>query len=138
MNEAVFFTIGTLFGAGIAGGAVYFLMNSKLKLMDAFQQQLEKDRGGLEDKFENLALRILDEKTSTVQNQNLQNLQLVLNPLKERLVEFEKKISEANKGRSFTQEHKNKIAEANKGRVVSEETRKKIRMSSWVSEYKIK
>lgn len=45
--------------------------------------------------FENLANRIFEEKSSRFVNQNLENLNTVLSPLKEKLKDFEKKVEES-------------------------------------------
>ncbi|MES3039415.1 MAG: DNA recombination protein RmuC [Bdellovibrionota bacterium] len=95
MSESLFFAIGTVFGSLLAGGAIYYVMNSRYKMLEAFQNKSESTRDQLESTFENLALKILEEKTANVQNQSIQNLQLVLTPLKERMQEFEKRIHEA-------------------------------------------
>lgn len=43
--------------------------------------------------------------------------------------ETKKKISESEKGKSLSSEHKRKIGEAHKGRIISEETKEKIRQA---------
>lgn len=45
--------------------------------------------------FENLANRIFEEKSSRFVNQNMENLNTVLSPLKEKLKDFEKKVEES-------------------------------------------
>ena len=47
--------------------------------------------------FKNLANDILDEKTKKFTDQNKTNLSDILNPLKEKIVEFEKKVEQSNK-----------------------------------------
>jgi len=44
--------------------------------------------------FENLANRILDEKSKKFTDQNKENLELLLNPLRDRIKDFEKKVDE--------------------------------------------
>jgi DNA recombination protein RmuC len=47
--------------------------------------------------FENLANKILEEKTGKFTEQNKKNLDQILNPLKERIQQFEKKVDETHK-----------------------------------------
>jgi DNA recombination protein RmuC len=47
--------------------------------------------------FENLANRIFDDKTKRFSEQSKANLQEILNPLKERITEFQSKVEETNK-----------------------------------------
>ncbi|MDZ7608337.1 MAG: DNA recombination protein RmuC [Cyclobacteriaceae bacterium] len=51
----------------------------------------------LQVQFKNLANEILDEKTKKFTDQNKVNLADILNPLKEKIVEFEKKVEDVNK-----------------------------------------
>ena len=44
--------------------------------------------------FENLANKILDEKSKKFTDQNKENIELILNPLRERIKDFEKKVDE--------------------------------------------
>ena len=50
--------------------------------------------------FENLANRILDEKSQKFTEQNRSNLDIILNPFKEKLREFEQKVDQAYKAES--------------------------------------
>ena len=47
--------------------------------------------------FKNLANEILDEKTKKFTDQNKLNLSDILNPLKEKIIDFEKKVEQTNK-----------------------------------------
>jgi len=58
--------------------------------LDNLQQKFTKE-------FENLANRILDEKSKKFVEQNRDNLDIILNPLKERIKEFENKIDTSYK-----------------------------------------
>ncbi len=51
----------------------------------------------LETRFENLANRILEEKSKKFTEQNKSNLSDLLNPLKERIITFEQKVEKSNK-----------------------------------------
>ncbi|TSA51604.1 MAG: DNA recombination protein RmuC [Sphingobacteriales bacterium] len=62
--------------------------------------QLEELNQKLKTEFENLANKILEEKSQKFTDQNKSNLDIILNPLKERIQEFEKKVDEAYKTES--------------------------------------
>jgi len=83
-------------------------LNSKLSSLQSdysnLQQKLAEQRGELEElqekftkEFENLANRIFDEKTSKFSEQSKTNLAEILNPLKDRITEFQTKVEETNK-----------------------------------------
>ncbi|HPI40028.1 MAG TPA: DNA recombination protein RmuC [Pseudobdellovibrionaceae bacterium] len=57
------------------------------QLQNDLQQRMQKD-------FENLAHRIFDEKGHRITDLQTQNLTMLLNPLKERLKDFEKKVED--------------------------------------------
>ena len=89
------------------------------------QKKLEEQKGELEliqakfsKEFENLANKILDEKSQKFTDQNKINLDVILNPLKERIKEFEQKVdtsykAEAAERNSLKGEIKN-LVELNK------------------------
>ena len=56
--------------------------------------QLEKARADMSQQFENLANRILEEKGKKFQEQNKTSLEHLLNPLKDNLTAFRKKVEE--------------------------------------------
>ena len=58
--------------------------------IEELQQKFTKE-------FENLANKIFKEKTDEFSKQSKTNLQEILNPLKERIVEFQSKVEETNK-----------------------------------------
>lgn len=58
--------------------------------VDELQQKFTKE-------FENLANRIFDDKAKRFSEQSKTNLQEILNPLKDRIVEFQSKVEETNK-----------------------------------------
>lgn len=71
---------------------------------DNLKQKLAEQKGELEQlnqkftkEFENLANRILDEKSQKFTEQNRNNLDVILNPFKEKLKEFEQKVDQAYK-----------------------------------------
>lgn len=79
--------------------------NSSLKSdYNNLRQKLDEQKADLEElqqkftkEFENLANRIFDDKTKRFSEQSKTNLQEILNPLKERITEFQSKVEESNK-----------------------------------------
>ena len=79
--------------------------NSALKSdYSNLQQKLTEQKAEVEElqkkfttEFENLANRIFDDKTKRFSEQSKTNLQEILNPLKERITEFQSKVEETNK-----------------------------------------
>ncbi len=74
---------------------------------DNLKQKLEEQKHELEElnqrftkEFENLANKILDEKSKKFTEQNKTNLDVILNPLKERIKEFEQKVDQTYKAES--------------------------------------
>jgi DNA recombination protein RmuC len=61
------------------------------------KSELENLQQKFTKEFENLANRILDEKSKKFVEQNRDNLDIILNPLKERIKEFENKIDTSYK-----------------------------------------
>lgn len=83
-------------------------LNSKLSALQSdynnLQQKLAEQKGELEDlqqkftkEFENLANKIFDEKGKRFAEQNKEKIGEILNPLKERISEFERKVEESSK-----------------------------------------
>ena len=98
-------TIGFVLGAVIVG----FVISAKAKMatetwktkfelgqqsVDLQKQQSQQMQNQLTLQFENLAQKIFDEKTSKFDDQNSKQLTSILDPLKERIKEFEKKVSD--------------------------------------------
>lgn len=75
--------------------------NSNLhqKLLEQ-KEQLEQLNQRFTKEFENLANRILDEKSQKFTEQNRSNLDIILNPLKEKIKEFEQKVEQTYKHES--------------------------------------
>lgn len=73
----------------------------ELKNLNQKLEDQKKDIESLQEKFQiqfkNLANEILDEKTKKFTDQNKTNLFDILNPLKEKIVDFEKKVEQTNK-----------------------------------------
>ena len=72
------------------------LKNSELKIVEN-KQELDKIQEKFTKEFENLANKILDEKSTKFTEQNKLNITSILNPLKEKIEVFEKKVSESQK-----------------------------------------
>jgi DNA recombination protein RmuC len=93
--------VGVLLGFFI-GISKYKHINSKLEernlileqKLDEHRSETEKLRERFSIEFENLANKILDEKSRKFTEQNRENLDSILNPLKEKISEFEKKVNE--------------------------------------------
>ena len=69
------------------------LINLHLKLTEQ-KKETEKLQDKFTKEFENLANKILEEKSSKFTKQNKENIQTILTPLKEKIASFEKKVSE--------------------------------------------
>src|SRR5690606_17003203 len=59
--------------------------------------EVEKLQEKFTKEFENLANRILDEKSDKFTKQNRENIKNILNPLQEKIMLFEKKVEESQK-----------------------------------------
>ena len=73
--------------------------NLKQKLTEQ-KAELEQLNQKFTKEFENLANRILDEKSQKFTEQNRNNLDIILNPFKEKLKEFELKVDKTYKAES--------------------------------------
>jgi DNA recombination protein RmuC len=71
-------------------------MGLQEKLQDQ-KKEIESMHEKLQIQFKNLANEILDEKTKKFTDQNKTNLSDILTPLKEKILEFEKKVEQTNK-----------------------------------------
>ena len=58
--------------------------------------ELEKREEQLRERFENLANEILDKKSEKFTNQNKENLSELLNPLRERIMEFQERVDKTH------------------------------------------
>lgn len=106
--EVIYLFISFLFGAIFASLMSYFFFqrrihlregeNTKLKLdlenLLLLNQQKQKTTEQMEQQFKILAQNIFDEKTQLLRKQSEHELQIVVNPLKERVTEFQKKVEE--------------------------------------------
>ncbi len=71
-----------------------------VKRMNEQKQELEQMQQKLKTEFENLANKILEEKSHKFTEQNRVNLDIILNPLKEKIKNFEDKVEKAYKTES--------------------------------------
>lgn len=80
--------------------------------------EIEELQARFKTEFENLATKILDEKSRKFTEQNKENLDNILNPLKEKISDFEKKVNEVyiseTKDRSALAEQLKYLHELNK------------------------
>lgn len=74
----------------LAGARADFL-NQEQKIKEQ-KEQLEELHKKLTTEFENIANKILDEKSQKFTDQNKTNLDIILNPLKEKIKNFEEKV----------------------------------------------
>ncbi len=65
--------------------------------LDEQKGELEKIEKKMQEKFENLANKILDEKSQRFAEQNKNNLKLILDPLGEKIRHFEKQVQDSQK-----------------------------------------
>ena len=72
------------------------LKNLQLKLNEN-KDEVEKLQEKFTKEFENLANKILDEKSTKFTAQNKENIQNILNPLQEKIKTFEKKVDDSQK-----------------------------------------
>ena len=69
------------------------------KLLDSQKEEITKMQEVAKTEFQNLANKILEEKTLKFTEQNQQNLKNILNPLQEKITDFEKKVENTHKER---------------------------------------
>lgn len=95
------FFVGVLFTALVAW-VLYRIKLQSFHLQNEFtaksleqmnQQQLELQQK-MSQHFENMAHKIFEDKTTKFSSQNMQHLSSILDPLKERLKDFEKKVED--------------------------------------------
>ena len=67
------------------------------QLLDSQKEEIVKIQEDAKLQFENLANKILEEKTIKFTEQNQQNLKNILNPLQEKITDFEKKVENTHK-----------------------------------------
>ena len=67
------------------------------QLLDSQKEEIVKIQEEAKLQFENLANKILEEKTIKFTEQNQQNLKNILNPLQEKITDFEKKVENTHK-----------------------------------------
>jgi DNA recombination protein RmuC len=91
---------------------VFENQNEKIKgLQDALQESKDEHKREIEDlqkkmttEFENIANRILEDKSKKFTEQNRANIDIILSPLKEKIVSFEEKVE-----RTYQAESKERV-----------------------------
>jgi DNA recombination protein RmuC len=87
------------------------------KRIEQHKVDIDEMQKKLHLQFENLANRIFDEKTATFKTQSQENLGQLLNPLKDKLTEFQKKVDDSfgvqAREQSSLKTHIEQIAKAN-------------------------
>ena len=91
-----------LIGLFILGGVGYILFklnqpNLNQENLDKRDEELDKMREMLSLEFKNLANEIFDEKTKKIGEVNKENLSSILDPLRENIERFERKVELTNK-----------------------------------------
>jgi DNA recombination protein RmuC len=95
--EITSFIIGLFAGALFAGVLVFLFFRTQISAKDQELKQAQLNHQNsqqMSEKFENLANRIFDDKSTKFADQNLKNLSVLLDPFKERLKDFEKKVED--------------------------------------------
>ncbi|MFN3454841.1 MAG: DNA recombination protein RmuC [Pseudobdellovibrio sp.] len=92
-------------GAALAGFIVYSKMKIQLEIWrnkydlekqtsEQYQKNINEHQNKMTLQFENLAQKIFDEKSNKFSDQNQKQLSNLLDPLKERIKDFEKKVED--------------------------------------------
>jgi len=95
------FLAGFGFGALVLGVLAFryktkaVATSMELTLLKSQLEQSQKGSDLMAEKFELLAARIFEEKSTRFQDQNLKNIGILLEPFKDRLKEFEKKVEDS-------------------------------------------
>ncbi len=99
------------------------------KLLDSQKEEIRKIQEQAKEQFENLANKILEEKTEKFTTLNQNNLKTILEPFQERIVELKNRVNEAyekeNKERFSLAEKVKELAELNQQ--ISEDAKKLTR-----------
>lgn len=98
MTNTFTFIVGFMLGGTLIGAFVYYFLKIQMKQIqmdkansELFYQQVSSQ---MSDKFEALASKIFEEKSDRFSDQNLKSLAVLIEPFKERLKDFEKKVEE--------------------------------------------
>lgn len=93
---------GVLFGAAIAGFLIYYRMKHqiqsaemKYEILGQSMQKQEDLSQRMNQQFELMAQKIFEEKSTKFTEQNHKNIFAVLEPLREKLKDFEKKVEDS-------------------------------------------
>lgn len=100
LNSELSFTKNKLEEANIRVGKaeeIFKMQKERIEQQAREQEELQKK---LTSEFENIANKILDQKSQKFTEQNKNNLDIILNPLKEKIKEFEQKVDQTYKAES--------------------------------------
>lgn len=114
--EIIFCILSFFAGAALVG---FYIWNkskfevqtwkTKCELLEQNQQQQKSDQNTLQKQltlqFENLAQKIFDEKSTKFSDQNYKQLSGLLDPLKEKIKDFEKKVEDTYSQERFERGH---------------------------------
>ena len=114
--DIIFCVLSFFAGAGLVG---FYIWNkskfevqtwkTKCELLEQNQQQQKNDQNVLQKQlslqFENLAQKIFDEKSTKFSDQNYKQLSGLLDPLKEKIKDFEKKVEDTYSQERFERGH---------------------------------
>jgi len=103
MMSLVFAFFAGVLMAAVIGWILYRIKLQSFDLQNQFTakslEQMHSQQAELQQKmsqqFENMAHKIFEDKSTRFTSQNMQNLNSVLDPLKERLKDFEKKVEDS-------------------------------------------
>jgi DNA recombination protein RmuC len=75
-------------------------LKSQKETLDTLREELNLVHKKYSTEFENIASKILEEKSQKFTDQNKSNLDIILNPLKEKIKDFEEKVDKTYKAES--------------------------------------
>lgn len=108
-TETIYIVLSLIIGLVLGGVAVGFIIYSRSKLEittwktkyeltqssnEEQKQETQKLQNQMTLQFENLAQKIFDDKSTKLTDQNYKQLSTLLDPLKERIKDFEKKVED--------------------------------------------
>lgn len=85
---------GLILLGAVLGGFLFFSRRLETRLSEQLSTRSEAEEKVFAQQMELLGRQVFDERSQAMSEQNLQNLQLLLNPFKDRLRDFEKKVEE--------------------------------------------
>jgi DNA recombination protein RmuC len=89
-----FLLLAVLLIAAVGAGFAWFMNRLEKRLEEKLTSRSANEEKLFAQQIELLGRQVFDESSKKLNDQNLQSLQLLLNPFKERLKEFEKKVED--------------------------------------------